>query len=178
MGAVPASRATPLGAPTRTGRKPWSTWLLRQWSAARHPGVTLLEQFRLGPTSAFVAGVQISPEFERMLRVNNWYADGVLETADEVLIVESKMKPSPGAVGQVQFYLRLAFATPGLFGAMHKPFHAVVLFAENDPAVSAFATAQNCRVEIFSPNWIEEYLQLVQFRNRSTSPNLSASGPS
>jgi len=136
----------------------------------RFPGVHLYEQVRLGPTSAKLIGVEVSPALERALRVENWYADGILQLPSEVLIIEAKVKATPGAIGQVKFYLRQAFRTPDLQPWMALPFVPVVLFAEDDSDVSNFARQEGCRVEIYTPQWIADYLTQVQFRNRVTAP--------
>ena len=86
-----AATRSPVSVPGPTGRRPWSTELLREWASKRYPGEVLSEQVRLGPTSSQLSGVQVSPALEAMLRVNNWYADGLIIRASEVLLIESKM---------------------------------------------------------------------------------------
>jgi hypothetical protein len=157
---------SPVSVPGKTGRRPWSTLLLREWAATRYPGVRLNEQVRLGPTEAKLVGVDVSPSLERALRVENWYADGILILPDQVLIIEAKVKATPGAVGQVKFYVQQAFATPDLQAFMSIPFNPVVLFAESDEAVNRFCRGEGCRVEIYTPKWIADYLTQVQLRPR------------
>jgi hypothetical protein len=169
---------SPVSVPGPKGRRPWSTMLIQQWAAAKYPGKHLYEQVRLGPTSATLEGVQVSPALEAMLRVQNWYADGVIALPNEVLCIESKMQPTPGAVGQVLFYLREMPRTPELQNLLSIPFVPVVLFAESDPDVNNFARQLGCRVEIFTPTWIGDYLTQVQFRNRSTAPSIASEEPS
>ena len=70
MGASVPTRS-PVAVPGPTGRRPWSTILLREWASMRFPGVHLYEQVRLGPTSAKLIGVEVSPALERALRVEN-----------------------------------------------------------------------------------------------------------
>lgn len=169
MSVTPPDRSQ-VSSPSRTGRRAWSTELLREWALKRYPGRAYFENLRLGPTEAHVNGVAISAAFERMLRVENWYADMVIPLDDSLLVIEAKVKATPGAVGQVLFYQRLLMATPALQEHMVKPTLAVVLFAEDDTAVSNFARGMGVRVEIYTPMWIEDYLNQVQFRNRSTVP--------
>jgi hypothetical protein len=142
--------------------------LLREWAAVRYPGVLLREQVRLGPTSARTVGVTLDPALERALRVENWYADGLLIAPHEVAIVEAKVAATPGAVGQVLFYQRLMVSTPELTSSLNLPFVAVVLFAESDDTVNQWARQMGCRVEIYTPSWIADYLTQVQFRRRTT----------
>src|SRR5271163_703649 len=77
MIASPPTRS-PVAVPGPTGRRPWSTILLREWAAMKYPGVRLWEQVRLGPTSVQLVNVHIDPALENAIRVENWYADGIL----------------------------------------------------------------------------------------------------
>lgn len=144
--------------------------LLREWAGLKYPGVLLQEQLRLGPTTASLAGVVVDPTLEAMLRVENWYADGLMIAPVEILLIEAKVKADPSAVGQVLFYQRQAIRTPALAGVLNKPIVPVVLFGESDEDVSQFARSLGCRVEIYTPGWIADYLTQVQFRRRSTAP--------
>jgi hypothetical protein len=142
--------------------------LLRDFAARTFPGVPLWEQYRLGPTSSSLVGVEVTPALEAALRVSNWFADGILPAANETLVIEAKMKPTPAAISQVQFYAGLIGRTPGMSGRLNLPINTAVLFAESDPAVTAFAQAHGCRVYVYTPPWIADYLTQVQFRPRST----------
>jgi hypothetical protein len=157
----------PITVPTKTGRRPWSTELLREWAALKYPGVHLYENLRLGPTTSSLVNVTVTPALEAALRVNNWYADGVLILPAEIKLIEAKVKAVPNAVGQVLFYLRLVRTTPALSTFPHLPVNPMVLFAEKDPDVIAFAQGLGCEVEVYTPAWIADYLQLVQFRTRT-----------
>lgn len=145
--------------------------LLREWADLRYPGVPLIEQMRLGPTESTLNGRTVSPAMQRMLSVYNWYADGVLVLDDQVLCIEAKLRASPSALSQVEFYLAQMIRTADLQPFMNRPFVPVVLWAVDDPAVSNFARARGIRVEVYTPPWIEEYLNSVLFRNRTTNPS-------
>ena len=169
---------SPVGVPGPTGRRPWSTQLLREWAGVKYPNSHLAEQVRLGPTESKLVGVAVSPALEAALRVENWYADGIIVLPDEVLVIEAKIKANPSAVGQALFYLRLAMSTPSLTSQLGNQFTPVVLFAEDDAAVSSFARQLGCRVEVYTPAWIADYLTQVQFRARGTASPGASNGPS
>ena len=158
---------SPVAVPTRTGRRPWSTMLLREWAAMAYPGFQLYEQYRLGPTHASVVGVTVTPGMAEALRVMNWYADGVIYAPNETLLIEAKMKPNPSAVGQSLFYLRLLPSTPQHNSKPYAPIVPVVLFAESDPTVTMFAQSLGVRVVTYTPRWVEDYLNQVQLRPRA-----------
>lgn len=174
MSAAPVS---PVAVPTRTGRRPWSTMLLREWAAKMYPGIPVLEQYRLGPTTATLVGVQVTPGLEAALRVNNWYADGVIYAPNETLLIEAKMKPNPSAVGQALFYLRLLPSTPEHNQKPYAPIVPMVLFAEDDATVRVFAQSLAVRVATYTPSWVEDYLNQVQFRSRARSVPETAVAP-
>ena len=174
MAGTPARQAVnPVGP---SGRVPWSSRLLHEWLDMRYPTSLPLYELRLGPTAAHLVNVSVTPALEAMLRVNNWYADAVVITPSENLVIEAKMKPDPGAIGQVKFYYRLLGRTPILNQYNRAPWVKVVLFAEDDDDVNAFAQDEGVRVELWTPAWVESYLNQVQFRNRSTAPQIATGG--
>ncbi len=147
-----------------------SSMLLQEWVTAKYPLAQVFYELRLGPTTKTLVGVQVSPALEAMLRVANWYADCVVVTPTEVLVIEAKVDADAGAVGQVLFYRTLIYSTPSLQGYTTMPVQPVVLFAQDDSGVTPFARGLGCRVEIYTPPWIATYLEQRQFRNRSTLP--------
>lgn len=156
-------------------RTPASTMLLHEWVSLRYPQALVFYQLRLGPTNRSLVNVEVTPALERMLRIANWYADAVILDHGEGLMVEAKVEPNPSAIGQALFYLRLYWSTPELAPYAQTPFRPVVLFAENDPAVTDFARSLGVSVEIYTPPWIATYLEQVQFRGRgSRSPSPAA----
>jgi hypothetical protein len=144
--------------------------LLREWAARTFPGVKVQEQFRLGPTTLHLVGVTVTPAFEAALRVNNWFADAIMMLPSETMIVEAKVRPTPSAVSQVQFYADLLPTTPEMQTRLGLPIRCVLLFAEDDPRVTNFARRHGCAVYIYTPSWIQDYLANVQYKNLPGRP--------
>jgi hypothetical protein len=161
---------SPVAVPGPTGRRPWSTMLLREWAAARYPGIPLREQLRLGPTTSELNGRTVSPAMQRAMSVFNWFSDGILVLDDQVLVIEAKLRATPAAVSQVEFYLQQMIRTPELQQFMNRPFVPLVLWAIDDPAVSAYARSRGVRVEVYTPAWIEDWMSQVLYRTRRTNP--------
>src|SRR5215469_3643763 len=176
MSGTPPSRS-PVAVPGPSGRRPWSTMLLREWAALRYPGIQLREQLRLGPTTSELNGRTVSPAMQRALSVFNWYADGVVVLDDQVLCIEAKLRATPSAVSQVEFYLQQMIRTAELQQYMNRPFVPVVLWAIDDPAVSAYARGRGVRVEVYTPAWIEDWMQNVLYRTRRTNPPEPSKAP-
>ncbi len=156
-----------LGAGKRVAKNA-ETRLLREWISARYPSALVMYELRLGPTDRSLVGRTVTPELERMLRVANWYADAVILTDVEGLIVEAKVEPKPRAVGEVLWYFNLYFSTPELQPYLQTPFTPVVLFGERDARFEVWASSLGVRVEVFTPDWIADYLTRIQFRGRGS----------
>ena len=142
--------------------------LVEEWLSRRYPNVATLGRIRLGPTRATVVGVELTPEHQAMLSVLNWYPDALILAPGEALIVEAKLEAKPRAIGEVLFYRHLLYATPELQQFMPLNVTPAVLFAQDDPAIRAFAHSLGVQVEIYTPQWFPGYLETVQFRGRGT----------
>jgi hypothetical protein len=176
MGTSDTETRAPVRPAGPTGRIPWSSRLIQEWAGIKYSHATVLYELRLGPTEKHLVNVQVTPALEAMLRLSNWYADGVILAPEENLIIEAKMDPNPSAVGQVLFYQRLVYATPALGAYNSRPYYPVVLFAEDDSEITPWARGLGVRVEVYTPSWIGQYLQAVQFRNRTTVPKIPGEG--
>src|SRR5712691_7231915 len=104
---------TPVAVPDGPRRRTQaSTRLLHEWSELQTWEATPTYEMRLGPTPLFAYTSSITPAVERMLRNSNRYADMVGVTATEVQVIEAKMVADPGAISQLQHYVRLIYTTP------------------------------------------------------------------
>jgi len=144
------------------------TQMLHEWVSLHGWQAQAIYELRLGPTPQTLVGVAVSPQLEAMLRVALWYADLVVPTANELLVVEAKVQPKPGAVGEALWYSTLVPTTPVLAAYAHLPVVPVVLFGESNDMLNTWARSLGVRVELYTPPWIAEYLSTRQFRNRST----------
>ena len=144
------------------------TTLLHEWVSLHGWQGQAIYELRLGPTPQTLVGQVVSPQLTAMLRVALWYADLVVPTPTELLVVEAKVQPKPGAVGEALWYSQLVPTTPDLAAYAHLPVVPVVLFGESNETLNTWARALGVRVELYTPPWIAEYLSTRQFRNRST----------
>jgi len=128
-------------------------------------------ELRLGPTPLSVNASVLTPAVEAMLRVFNRYADMIGITPTEIQVIEAKMVADPGAVSQLQHYVDLVHTTPLVRQYAPRSVQGVLLFAVNDPIVAQRANAAGLRVEIFTPAWTQEYLNLKYFRRQRIIPS-------
>lgn len=164
-----ASTITPNAIPPGTRRNARAeTQMLHEWVSLHGWQAQAIYELRLGPTSRVLSGVTVSPQLEAMLRVANWYADLIVPTGTELLVVEAKVEPKPSAAGEVLWYSALVRSTPVLAQYSNLPVTPVVLFGEIDAELGTFINSLGVRVEYYTPPWIADYLATRQFRNRST----------
>ena len=127
-------------------------------------------ELRLGPTPLSANAPTITPQIEAMLRVFNRYADMVGITPTEIQAIESKVVADPGAISQLQHYIDLLHTTPLVAKYAPRSVVGVLLFAVNDPIVAQRAAASGIRVVIFTPDWVQEYLNTKYFRRQRVIP--------
>lgn len=167
--AGPATINSTAFAPGGNAEKLGHTRLLKEWAATQPWDAEPIRELRLGPTTQSAPGVTLTPAVEAMLRVANWYADLVGPRAGQLWVVEAKLQPDPGAIGQVLFYSRLIMSTPALKPLWGLPIRPVVLFGCDDRDVRNFAQSLGVIVEVFTPSWYEAYCITRRFRRRMES---------
>ena|SRR5271170_3461836 len=146
----------PLGARRRIQA---STNLLHEWLQIAHPSATVYYEYRLGPTPLSVPGYPLTPATEAMLRRSNLYADAIVIEPARLTIVEAKVIGTPSAISQLRAYANLVLGTPELRQYLGRQMVELHLWAIDSELAHQMATAQGQAVQIFTPPWIEEYIQ-------------------
>lgn len=158
---------SPGGVPDGVRRRtPASTRLLHEWSVMQPWVAPPVYELRLGPTPLTTQMSGLTPGMETLLRNSNRYADMVGITAKEIQVVEAKMIADPGAVSQVLHYRDLVYATPLLREYTRRVVQPVLLWAVDDAIVHQTAVRQGIHVIVFTPSWVQEYLQRSFLRGR------------
>lgn len=132
--------------------------MLAEWIGLRGWSAQAMQQVRLGPTPQYPSGVPLTPALEAMLRNQLWYADLIVPTGTELLVVEAKVKAKPGAVGEVLWYASLVGTTPALAQYASLPVTPCVLFGTINPQLQAWANSLGVRVEYYTPPWLAQYV--------------------
>ena len=156
---------TPGGIPDGPRRRTQaSTRLLHEWSIMQPWDAPPIYELRICPTTLRTYNEVLTPAVEAMLRVFNRYADMVGITPTEIQVIESKVVLDPGAIGQLEYYLDLMPGTPLVREWPGRRIQGVLLAAVDDPIIHQRATARGIRVNIFTPPWVNDYLQTKYFR--------------
>ncbi len=95
------------------------------------------------------------------------WADAVVILPDRIVLIEAKILPKPGVGEQLDLYERLIPETPELRQHAHKPIEKVLVCAIEDRLVTQLLRERGIRVVVYKPAWIDEYLDLVEARERT-----------
>lgn len=161
---------TPGGIPDGPRRRTQaSTRLLHEWSGFQPWIVPPTYELRLGPTPLTTPGVVLTPALEAQLRVSNSYADLIGITETEIQVVEAKVVATSGAISQLEEYLTYLPLTPILREYAGRSIVGVLLWAVDKAVPHQMANARGLRVIIYTPSWIQDYLNQKWFRPRTVA---------
>jgi len=92
--------------------------------------------------------------------LKNWlrWADALVITERELLVVEAGILPDLGDPSKVEGYLYLVGRTEELRPYHHLPRRGVLVYPYDDPLVHRLARERGIAVELFKPPWVADYL--------------------
>jgi hypothetical protein len=133
--------------------------LALEWAALTYPGASVYSQYRIiVPPAVTIPGM--SPEQTiNLLKPTNYMVDLVIELADRTLVVEAKTDNESQALGQLALYVQLLNKYPALQEFQVRQLVPVLLFAKVDQEIAELATAAGVTVAVYSPDWIQPFLQ-------------------
>jgi len=144
--------------PKKKPRMHWESRLVFDYVSERYPNAL---QWRRVQVGAIPKGKD--PRMYGHLR--RW-ADLIVYDGTEVVILEAKMKPAPGAISQLMLYLQLFPKTPEFSLYVDKPLRGVILTTMEDIEVRALAEAQGLDYEIYAPEWVRDYWTQILGNNK------------
>ena len=115
--------------------------LLNAWLWAKHREDPQWKRVRLGMVP--------NPEMANMYKVILRWADAIFLHDGEVYIVEAKLRPGPGAVGQLELYGELFRRTPEFSMYETWPIHLVLLTAYQDLEMMSLCEKKGIIYEYF-----------------------------
>ena len=115
--------------------------LLSRWLAEFHRDKLQWTQARLGPA--------IDYKEARMFSVVQRRADAIVLDDGKVLIIEAKLKPTPTALGQLEFYKELFPQTPAFSELADRPIELIFLTTFVDLALAKYAQDRGIKYETF-----------------------------
>jgi len=118
------------------------TYLVRAWIKKNYRDVLYWERVRLGEAD--------NPDEAAMFSVLQRWADAVIILDDGIVIVEAKLRPEPGAVGQLEFYERMFRLTPRFEKYKDWPVALIFLTTVEDKEIRAFCVDKGIHFEVFT----------------------------
>lgn len=132
------------------------TRLLNEWLAKEHPTALTWKRVRVGPLpKVAMAAAYI---------ITNRWIDAIIQEGGVIYLIEAKLKATPTAIGQLMLYSKLFPDTPEFQQVKQLPRKLVMLVGVNDPAVKALCKDEEIEYIVFSPAWIEKWLNEVFVR--------------
>ena len=150
-------------------RSPWGeTRLLSEYLALTYPEDLVFERLRLGAAAPLMPSAEMTPAELAMVGVFRRWADAVVVTPEDLIIVEAKVRSSPTAIGQLTLYQTLLASTPELKPYLARRQVLELVVAVEDPAVSRLCASNGIRCRVYRPAWLPEYLAALG--RRETRP--------
>lgn len=115
-----------------------------------HPTSPSWTSKRLGPVA--------DPAEARMYQVSQRYVDAVVLDGERVLLIEAKMLPDAGAIGQLEHYDDLFYQTPELSAYWTMSTQLQLLSAWEDLTVRKLCQDKDIDFILYQPAWAKEYL--------------------
>ncbi len=142
------------------------TRLLSEYLAATYKGAQWFINLRMGPIPQ-MPGLDLTDEGQAnyIRRFNRW-ADAVVVTPAQVIVIEAKMWDPSTALGKLGEYILLARATPELLPFMDRPLVGEIVTAQHDPLGALVIRRAGYRYVHYEPAWIDDYYAAYPVRKR------------
>lgn len=150
------------------------TRFVSEYVAARYPDAIVKERMRLGPLVPLSADSDLTDAELKMVGVFRRFADAVVITKSELIVVEGKMRSTPGAVAQLHLYQELLDSTFDLYDYLSLPRALELVVAIEDPAVTRMAVTFGVRVATYRPAWLPQWMAALH--PRESTPHIDFVG--
>ena len=120
--------------------------LLNEWLAEMHRRHLTMRNVRLGKA--------INQEEARMYSVMLRYADAVVVDNDTIYIIEAKLAPNAGAVGQLLQYGMLILETPEFSQYRDRKIQLLLLSAKQSGDVAEMCARNGIRFVYYPRDWL------------------------
>jgi hypothetical protein len=133
-----------------------------------YPNEEVFMRLRLGSLQTAGDHPGLSQEEVLALGVYRRWADAVVVTKSELVVVEVSIRSDTGDPSKLIVYGRLVPLTPELREYLDRRLVLELVVAVEDPVVSQLAHELGIRTKVYSPLWLPDYL--AQLHRRETRP--------
>lgn len=117
--------------------------LLTKWLANFHRPRKQWKRVRLG--------IPANPEEAKLYSVLQRWADAIVESDGKLLLIEAKLRPELGVIGQLEGYKELLKVTPEFSSYENWPIQMVLLSPVLDLAISEICSKKGIIYEVWKP---------------------------
>ncbi len=145
---------------------PRETRLVAEWVVRTYPNAQVRFRVDVGDLKpALDATGLTAAELKRLGRSRRW-VDAMVVEPRTVHLIEGKIRLSPGALEQLELYRMLFPLTPELAHLRDRTLELHLVFAVEDPMLSAIARQRGVKVHTYNPPWVSAYLAQLSARER------------
>jgi hypothetical protein len=162
---------------SKANKRQWQPREMRmvaEYLAKHYGDYPFMTRVRLGSHHPKLHPEDMEESEQRMVGVFRRWADAIVFMPDRLVLIEAKIRPTPGVISQIELYERLLPHTPELTEYKGRPIEKVLLYAIEDPVITAMAREKGIKAVYYRPEWVEEYLTELYPRERRaplTHPN-------
>ena len=147
--------------------QPRETRLLSEWVSKNYSDSRVFYRVRLGSYPSWAQKAINKGAPAAIYKVYQRWADAIVITDKELILIEAKIKADPGVISQINLYEQLLPKTESFQQFRDLPIRKLILMAQSDPEVELLAQRENITVKIFSPPWVTDYLKEIRkYRER------------
>lgn len=140
------------------------TRLVSEYMAAAFPDALVKERVRLGPIVSLTPEAELTDAELKMQGVFRRFADAIAVTKTHLVVVEGKMRSTPGAVAQLHLYESLLDDTFELYDYRNLPHRLIHVVCIEDPAVTRMAEKFDVEVVVYKPDWLGQWISAMHPR--------------
>ncbi len=147
----------------RPRRVEWEAQYVSEYVATRYPRTPVRLHVRLGTPPVSTIDRPLTAEEERVFRYRMRWADAVVFTPEETIVIEGKLRAAEyaKAIGELEIYMSLVQYTPEFKELLAPRIVGELLIPGQDPTVETVARRKGYRVVVWAPSWIENFRRAV-----------------
>lgn|SRR3990167_4684967 len=142
--------------------------MVAEYVQLTYPDDIVFMRLRLGTMIPDGPRPNLAPEEVAMLGVFRRWADAVVITKDELVVIEASIRSDTGDPSKLVIYGRLVPHTPELREFLDRRLVLELVVAVEDPVVRQLAQEMGIRTRTYEPKWMGLYL--AQLHRREARP--------
>lgn len=140
--------------------------MVAEYVSRAYPDALAMMRVRLGTLLPNTPRPNLSEEEQAMLGVLRRWADAIVVTPRELIVVEVSIRSDTGDPSKLLVYGRLVPHTPELREFLDRRLVLELVVAVEDPVVTQVAHELGIRTCVYEPRWLPQYLAQLHRRER------------